>query len=143
MSGVPKRTEMAFEYARDTSKQLTALATGVIALTATFSKEYVANTPQNLERYVIISWILLLVSVGCGQWCIMSLTGILGSQKTPPPPLSVYTKSIQLPAILQVVSFFTGLCLIIAFAVNVLNSSSSDERQSGQLSVVPNTEIQP
>lgn len=117
---LPKRTELAFEYARDSTKQLMALATGVVALTVTFSKDFIGAAPPDLKHYVTGSWILLLISVGFGQWCLMGLTGILGSQKEPPPALSIYADSIAVPAILQVLTFLGGLSLVITFAVKAL-----------------------
>jgi len=117
---LPKRTELAFDYARDSTKQLMTLATGVVALTVTFSKDFIGAASPDLKHYVIGSWILLLISVGFGQWCLMALTGVLGSQKQPPPLLSVYAGGIVLPAILQVLTFIGGLSLILIFSVKTL-----------------------
>jgi hypothetical protein len=117
---LPERTKLAFDYARDSTKQLMTLATGVIALTITFSKEFIGPTPPDFKDYIIWSWILLLISICFGQICLMALTGILGSQKEPRPLLNIYDKSIKRPAICQVLTFFGGLSLIIIFAAKTL-----------------------
>lgn len=117
---VSDRTKLAFDYARDATKQSMALATGVIALTVTFSKDFIGGAPPELLCYVIWSWILLLISVGFGQLCLMALTGILGSQKQPPPVPNIYAKNIKIPAILQVFTFLGGLSFAIIFAVKAL-----------------------
>jgi hypothetical protein len=115
-----KRTELAFDYARDTTKQLTTLATGVVALTVTFSKDFIGSSPPELKHYVTGSWVLFLVSIVFGQLCLMGLTGKLGSQKQPPPSPNIYAGSIALPAIMQVLTFLGGLSLVVAFAVKSL-----------------------
>jgi hypothetical protein len=114
------RTKLAFDYARDSTKQLMTLATGVVALTVTFSKEFIGTASPDIKCYVNWSWILLLISVGFGQFCLMALTGILGSQKQPPPLLNIYAKKIKITSIMQVLTFFTGLLLAIIFAVKAL-----------------------
>jgi len=117
---IPKRTELAFDYARDSTKQLMTLATGVIALTITFARDFVGGAPQRLRWYVIGSWILLLISVAFGQLCLMALTGVLGSREVPPPVPSIYNGSIVAPSILQVLTFGGGLALAVVFAARTL-----------------------
>ena len=111
------REKLAFDYARDSTKQLMTLATGVIALTITFSKNFISSVPQEIKWHVTWCWILLLVSVLFGQLCLMTLTGILGSNKDPSPPLNIYNATVKTTSSIQVLTFFVGLILAIKFAI--------------------------
>lgn len=111
------RSQIAFEYASDTTKQLMALATGVIALTVTFSKDFIGTVPEELKWYVNGVWALLLISVFFGQICLMTLTGIMGSNKKPAPALNIYNKTLKVTSILQFLTFFSGLLFAVVFSI--------------------------
>jgi len=111
------RKKLAFDYARDSTKQLMTLATGIIALTITFSKNFIICVPQEIKWHVTWCWILLLVSVFFGQICLMTLTGILGSNKNPSPPINIYNTTVKTTSLIQVLTFFGGLILAIKFAI--------------------------
>ena len=111
------RQQLSFEYAKDATKQLMTLATGVIALTVTFSKDFISTVPQEIKWHVTWVWVLLLISVLFGQICLMALTGILGSNKEPSPPLNIYNITVKTTSMIQVITFFMGLSLAIKFAI--------------------------
>lgn len=113
-----ERTKSAFDYARDSSKQMMALATGTITLTITFMHDFVVAASPELKWCMVASWVLLLVSVSSGQVCLLGLTGILGSERDPPPKLTIYAASIKWPAVFQTVTFLLGLLLATAFAIS-------------------------
>ncbi|MBV1884192.1 MAG: hypothetical protein KUG82_21305 [Pseudomonadales bacterium] len=114
------RSQLAFEYARDATKQLMALATGVIALTVTFSKDFIGTVPEEIKWHITWIWVLLLISVFFGQICLMTLTGILGSNKEPKPPLNIYNFTVKITSILQFATFFIGLSLAVKFAISAI-----------------------
>ncbi|MFL0797319.1 MAG: hypothetical protein K6L73_07490 [Cellvibrionaceae bacterium] len=114
------RSQLAFEYARDATKQLMALATGIIALTVTFSKDFIGTVPDETKWHITWIWILLLTSVFFGQICLMTLTGILGSNKDPKPPLNIYNSTVKITSILQFTTFFLGLSLTVKFAISAI-----------------------
>lgn len=110
-----ERTKAAFEGARDTAKQLTALATGVLALTVTFSKDFSRPNAEGREL-VHAAWYLLLVSAAAGIWVLMSVTGSL-AKETSLTHASVYKPNIVAPAAIQVLTFAAGLLLAVLFGV--------------------------
>ncbi|KJZ16443.1 hypothetical protein TW85_00200 [Marinomonas sp. S3726] len=113
-----ERDKLAFEYAKDTTKQLMTLATGFIALTVTFSKSFISNPPEYVIWQVTALWLLLLASVIFGQICLMSLTGILGSKRR--PPLNIYNKTIKFTSIIQALTFFLGLGFGVSVAITTI-----------------------
>jgi len=113
-----ERTKLAFEYAKETTQQLMTLATGFIALTVTFSKDFISDAPDNVKWKAAIVWVLLLISVLFGQICLMGLTGVLGSNKSPKPQMNIYCKTIKVPSIIQVITFFLGLGVGICVAIS-------------------------
>ncbi|EKA7384898.1 hypothetical protein K6U20_00885 [Vibrio fluvialis] len=114
------REKMAFEYAKDTTKQLMTLATGFIALTVTFSKDFIGSAPDDIQWKASVVWVLLLISVVFGQVCLMTLTGVLGTNKKPLPPLNIYKPSIKYTAAIQAITFFVGMGFGIVFAINAM-----------------------
>ncbi|MEZ9944017.1 hypothetical protein AB4331_03580 [Vibrio breoganii] len=117
---INERDKLAFEYAKDTTKQLMTLATGFIALTVTFSKNFISNVPDCVTWQVTALWVLLLFSVIFGQFCLMTLTGILGSNRSPRPPLDIYNKTIKITSVLQALTFFIGLGFGVSVAVTTI-----------------------
>lgn len=113
-----ERDKLAFEYARETTKQLMTLATGFIALTVTFSKEFIGKAPEDIKWKVAAVWALLLASVIFGQVCLMGLTGILGSSRK--PPLNIYNRTIRVTSIFQSLTFFTGVGFGICVAIKAI-----------------------
>ena len=71
------QTKLAFDFARDTTKQLITLSTAIIAFTVTFGKDFLGK-PDNFGRtLVVISWVGFLASVIFGVWTLLALTGTL------------------------------------------------------------------
>jgi hypothetical protein len=107
----------AFDFASDASKQMIALATGITAVTISFAKDVLGGVssaaytwflPWQPQTVLGVSWGLYLVSVLCGIFTIMALTGQLG-QSSP----SVYKAQIRFPAIAQSTTFLLATVLIV------------------------------
>ena len=98
-----ERAKLSFEYARDATKQLMTLATGFIALTVTFSKDFIGNAPDEFKWVFGLVWFLLFISVFFGQFCLMAMTHALGSKDE--PPVYIYSFAIKRTGILQVITF--------------------------------------
>jgi len=111
------RHEKAFDFAQELCKQLITLSTGLIGLTITFWKDVIGAQPAHSTWLAYSSWYALLLSVFCGIWMLMALTGVLEPNKvdssyTP----SIRASSVVIPSILQIFSFIAGLALMVAFA---------------------------
>jgi hypothetical protein len=106
------QTEKAFDFAQESTKQILTLATGIIALTITFSKDFLSSVPDGAKRYALWSWGLFLISILFALWTLNALTGSL-SKKEP----SIYSRNITIPSILQIISFLGGLILTVIFGI--------------------------
>ncbi len=118
-----KKIEKAFEFAKDTTKQLITLATGIITLEITFSKEFI-KTLSKVNVYASLSWLSFLVSVFFGVWTLMALTGTLEA-KDESIPVSIRGFNVLFPSILQIISFIFGLIFTVVFGVKALNALPS------------------
>jgi hypothetical protein len=108
------RTQKAFDFAQECVKQLITLATGLIGLAITFSKDVVGTVPAQTRSIAVWSWGVLLASVLCGLWALLALTGTLGASRVDP---SIRASNVTFPAALQVVLFVIGLSLTVWFGV--------------------------
>jgi hypothetical protein len=109
------KSKMAFEFARDSVRQLITLATGIIALAITFSKDFIGTIPPSAKHLAELSWGAFLLSVLFGLWSLLALTGTLGIDAPSTP--SIRERNVTLPATLQIVSFFAGLVLTVVFGI--------------------------
>jgi len=119
-----EQIKQAFDFARDTTKQLITLSTGIIALTVTFSKD-VFHNPSGLPLKLLVgSWFSFLISVCLGVWTLLALTGTLEPMpKSPaqngagPNPPSIRGSNVTIPSLLQIIAFLAGLALTVWFGV--------------------------
>src|ERR1039458_2282713 len=68
-----EKDKKAFDFAADLTKQPITLATGTIALTITFSKDFLQKTPASARLWALWAWGVLLASVVFGIWTMMAL----------------------------------------------------------------------
>jgi amino acid transporter len=109
--------EKSFEYASDSSKLLITLATGIIAFTVTFAKEFEAKPSSRAQAILLlVSWIVLLASAVLGVSTLLAITGELD----PPDERKDHVPSIRDPKIkfplrLQILTFLIGVILIVVY----------------------------
>ncbi len=117
------RLEKAFDFAVEVTKLLISLSTGIIAISITFSKDIIKITPAGSNCLLFASWIIYVISIGCGLTAILSMTGNLEPKKTPGtgmcwPQPTIWAPNIVLFSASQVVSFLLATALVIAHAIN-------------------------
>jgi len=115
-----EQTKFAFECARDTVSQFLTLATGIVALTITFSKDFVSEVPYEIKIYALWSWGFMLCSVFFGLWSLMALTGTLANSDQEISQTSIRSKNITRPAPLQIILFFIGLIFVVIFGIKAV-----------------------
>jgi hypothetical protein len=117
-----ENTKIAFDFARDTTKQLIALATGIIAFTITFSKDFIRPLDMADRILASLCWVMFLLSVLFGLWTLLALTGTLepqaGRESTSTP--SIRGSNVTLPSKFQVITFFVGLLLTVLLGIAVI-----------------------
>jgi len=114
MAEMGKAIEKAFDFAQEATKQLIALATGVIALTVTFLTNVVKTAPAGSVGFLQASWVLFLLSIVFGVATLLMLAGNLerpGEGKMP----SIYRGNIVVPSILQILTFCSAVACVLAF----------------------------
>ncbi|MBW3565426.1 MAG: hypothetical protein KY459_11930 [Acidobacteria bacterium] len=102
----------AYQFAQELTKQLLTLSTGIIALSVTFTKEFVTSSPARNALLVSV-WIFLLFSIGGGVLHLMALTGALAGET---PPTGILDNA-RVMACLQVVGFFLGMFAMVAYGL--------------------------
>lgn len=108
-----ENVKKAFDFAQESAKQFITLATGIIALSITFSKDFVQHVGPSARVLALVSWGTYLASVLFGLWTLLALTGSLEAKDGTPP--SIRGKNVILPAILQILTFFVALVLTVVF----------------------------
>ena len=78
-----EQKKKSFDFAADVAKQLIALATGIVTLTITFSKDVLGGVEDAHKGCLLWAWIAFLCSITFGVLTLMALTGNLGQEKTP------------------------------------------------------------
>ena len=114
MAGFDEAIEKAFDFAQEATKQLIALATGVIALTITFLTDVIKTAPKGSAGFLHAAWILYLVSIVFGILTLLMLAGNLerpGEHKRP----SIYRGNIVSCSVVQIVTFCVAVALTLVF----------------------------
>lgn len=111
------RTEKAFEFAKEAATLLVTLATGVLALTVTFSEQVlqVSSEPAqtiagSASQPLVWSWLLYGASILCGLWVLLAMAGSLGRDGREP---GIYHANIRIPSFLQVLTFLGGTGMLV------------------------------
>ena len=134
----------SFDFAESTSKQLITLSTAIVAFTITFGKDFFGGIDNEFALGVLITaWVLFVVSIICGVWTLMALTGSLdkainivkekeGEQESENEVVvSIYDSNIRWPEFLQILFFVLALSATIWYAIVLTNSVPEP--------VIPNT----
>lgn len=120
-SGFSDRRAKSFDYAAEATKQLIALATGVIAFTVTFSKDYLASVSKPLKVVAAGSWALYVISACAGLLILYALAGQLdpGGELEDESKWSgarIWAGSVRGLMMVQQVMFALALLVTVAFA---------------------------
>lgn len=114
-----ERLKLGFEFAREIATQLITLSTGFLALTITFTKELAPSGTRTARGWLYGAWALHVLSILCGVWALMALTGSLVSATDSTE--STFGTPVRLPALLQVLSFVVGLVAVVIYGVTTLS----------------------
>ena len=110
-----ERTKKSFDFAADSTKQLIALSTGILALTITFSENVIGVVASPGLAPLVWAWLLYLLSIFFGVWTLLALTGTLGRPDGEP---SIYALNVRLPSLLQILSFLAATVMIVIAGIN-------------------------
>lgn len=103
----------AFDFASDVCKQLITLATGILAITITFSKDLVGPASRIAQSFLAFAWVVYLASILSGIATLLILSGLLGRSKAP----SIYSPKARWAAGTQIVLFVIAVGFTILFGI--------------------------
>ncbi|NJB84441.1 hypothetical protein GGR26_000186 [Lewinella marina] len=109
------RQMKAFDFAADSTKLLITLATGMIALTITFSSDFVGDISGVPLWPILTAWVFYLLSVVFGVATMLSMTGELSAEAPAPeagqptPDPTVYAPSVTSKSLIQIALFLLAL----------------------------------
>ncbi len=112
--------KLAFEFAKDTTKQLITLSTAIVGLSVTFAKDIFKSSSQVDETLLVSAWITYLVSICFGVLTLMALTGCLdplSEDSSDNSKLTVNSNSIRVMSMLQILTYVMGLILTVKFGI--------------------------
>ena len=113
--------EKAFALVQETTKLLITLATGFIAFTVAFSKDFMHSAFGSCPEKVVWSLgsLCLVLSVACGIWTQLGITTVLapkhshnGESSIPEAKRTIRHKKIKTAFALQLFSFGIGVILM-------------------------------
>jgi hypothetical protein len=121
-----------FQSANELAKQLITLATGILALSITFTKDILKNPIPIITWPLKLAWIAYLLSICFGIWTMMALTGMIFNITESPDAYkhATYGTSISIPALLQILAFVIGTLLLIVYGAKTLRVKSESSAQS-------------
>ncbi|WP_313002792.1 hypothetical protein [Chryseobacterium gleum] len=137
-----EESKKAFDFAADTVKQLITLATGIIAITITFSKDIIGASMLTNSTLIFISWGLFILSIFFGILALLALTGTLDpiSQANPPISPSINRKSVRNFSLLQIATFIGGLILTVIFGATSIKYAKLEKEDKEGIQVLEKTE---
>jgi len=111
-------TRYAISQVSDLTKQLMTLASGLIGLTITFSKDMVKHASLRALKALKRGWLFMFVSLVAGIWTLMALSGSSSSAR------DLLQKSLigynaRIPSFIQIASFLCGAYSFISFGFGV------------------------
>lgn len=105
-----------FEIAIDVSKTLLTVATAVITLTITFSKDILGSATSDQKHLLAVAWLFFFLSILGGVWLLYAANGSISRTS----PGSIYGSNTGVPMAVQQVCFVLGLLLTGIFGVVAL-----------------------
>jgi len=119
--------KLAFQFASELTKQLITLATGILALSVTFTKDILKSVPARGRYALFISWILFLLSIIAGIITLAALTGSLAPLRGPSRGLG---SNVRIPSGIQIITFVLGTILLALYGYLALSAPPANTSSS-------------
>jgi hypothetical protein len=108
--------DKAFDFASDVTKQLITLATAVVTVTVTFSKDVLSIAAGSGRGILGAMWIAFLVSILFGLATLLAMAGQLGRTSEP----DIYAGGVRIFSMAQIVAFLAGDGIAVWFVIYAL-----------------------
>jgi hypothetical protein len=106
----------SFEFAKEVVTQVIGLCTAVIAVSATFAKDFQVPDKVITYRWLFTAWVLLLISLIAGVLTLQSMAGVLAAGPVQSDAINDF--AIRSKAYVEIVAFLAGVTLIVVHAIN-------------------------
>jgi hypothetical protein len=107
-------TSPEMTFASDAVKQVLTLSTGVLTLSFTFHSSFAGSRPSSQETFLYWGWILLLIALFLGVFCLLTLTGAAYSARSSNHWL------VRWPWVGQLLTFTAGVVCLVVFALEIV-----------------------
>ncbi len=116
---VDTRTQKAFEFAVDGTKQLLTLSAAILAVTVTIARD-IAGEPE----FLLAAWVTFLVSLVCGVFALYALMveldpGKQGQDRAP----TLAASGVRAPSFAQIGFFLVGVAFLVLFGWSALENA--------------------
>jgi len=130
MAEFDERQKKAFDFVSDYTKQLIALATGIITFMVTFLGTEMKSDAWWLKTLLIVSWGWFTLSICFGIMRLMALTGNLDPvDPKRRPNLTIASDNVRNSGKWQIGTFALGMLFSVLFGVFQLFSAPKKEEK--------------
>ncbi len=130
-TGLQDRIFKGIDFANSLSKELITLSIGILTITITFIRDIFKGNVHKYKFRISVAWTFFFLSIICGIWSMMALSGsLINIQEIPSIDSSIFI-SARLPAILQVLTFLTGILLVISYGIKGVYSIKENKEEIG------------
>lgn len=111
------RRQKAFDFSAEATKQLITLATGIIAFTVTFAKDFLGNVDPACKWLAVVAWFIYFLSISSGILTMYALSGQLepGGEETNKP--SIWEGAVPWSMRAQQVFFAVAVLITLIFGL--------------------------
>jgi len=124
MSSFDTQRQKAFDFCADATKQLITLATGFIAVTITFAKDFVINVSDNSKPWAYWSWGFYAVSIDAGMATLLAMTAELEPKNTSAATPTI-RQAVATWSAVQIVTFGIAIVLTVVFGICAAKNTKS------------------
>ncbi|MFD9370500.1 hypothetical protein ACFWA6_22765 [Streptomyces sp. NPDC060020] len=100
---------------KDSIAAVITLASGILGISLTFSKNWAGDAASDSRDLLIYSWVLFLASIVCGVGSLLVVAGLARFDR------DIYQKVLRIPWALQLLLFLAALVIFVIFGISVID----------------------
>ena len=110
----------AFDLVTEITKQVLTLATGIVAISITFFKDFASHSNATARALIESSWVIYALSVLFGLMTLMACAGHQQSAADQSASTTINAGNIRLLGGVQLVLFFAAVVLTVIAGANAV-----------------------
>ena len=112
--------ERAFDTVTEITKQVLALAAGIIALTITFFKDFAPNAARASRVLIAVGWLFYVVSILAGCMTLMASAGVQQKAATEKQDADINAGNLRMLGVVQLIAFLIAIILTVVAGITAL-----------------------